>query len=131
MSCGTAVVVLFLLIICSQLCSSRSPVLCADGGTSSSHADSHMLHLPHYFPRLSCPFSFFALQWSSPSHPFLLFISLFWDFFPSFCASPLAVPYSPVAPCVCDFLPSAGHPVGLANMCFCSCCLNPEGAFWV
>lgn len=46
---------------------------------------------------------------------------------PCFVASPWAVLYSPVAPCVSDGLPRAGHPVGLASTCFCSWCLNPEG----
>lgn len=55
---------------------------------------------------------------------------LFGRFFPPcFVSSPLAIPSSPSL--LCDCLPNAGHPVGLVNVCFCSCCMNPEGTFWI
>lgn len=125
---------LFLLVICSQLSSSRSLVLCADGGTSSSQPVSSYASLISPLSQTLLPFSFFALR--RPPHllpsPFsIVLLSFLGLFFPCFVVPPLAVPYSPAAPCVCDCLPSAGHPLGLANMCFCSCCVNPEGTFWV
>lgn len=94
----------------------------------------HMLHLSHRFPRLSCP------SHSLPCNDLLIFplspfsivpFSLLGFCFFCFVASPLAVPSSPAAPCVCDCLPSVGQSVRLASMCFCSCCVNPEGTFWV
>lgn len=123
---------LFLLVICSQLSSSRSLVFCADSGHLPHSPVPHTLHLSCRFPRLSCPFL------SLPCNDLLIFplspffycsFFFFLYFFVLFCCISLAVSYSPAAPCVCDCLPSAGHPVGLASTWFCSCCMNPKGTF--
>lgn len=69
----------------------------------------HMLHLSRRFPRLSCPFHSLPCMdlLIFPLSPFSIVpFSLLGFCFLCFVASPLAVPSSPVAPCVCDCLPS-------------------------
>lgn len=126
---------LFLPVICSKLSSSRSLVLCADGGTSSSQPASSYASLISPLSQTLLPFSFFALHGPSHLPPLTLFYCSFLSFGILFFCVLLHLPWLFPPPqwlhvfvIVCQVL---GHLVKLASVCFCSCCVNPEGTFWV
>lgn len=90
--------VLSLLVICSQLPSSRSLVFCADSGHLPHSPVPHTLHLSCCFPRLSCPF--LSLPCNDllvfPLSPFFYcFFIIFLHFFPVLLHLPWLFPAPP------------------------------------